>query len=82
MYDFHYNFLETEFDAELLFTGTDSLTFEIRSEKVYEEFSQWKYLFDFSNYPKVSKLFDGTNEKVIEKMKDEFGRVTVAEFAE
>ena len=27
-------------------------------------------MFDFSNYPKDSKFFDPTNEKVIGKMKD------------
>ena len=37
MYDFHYNFIKKNFDAELLFTGTDSLTYEIKSENVYEE---------------------------------------------
>ena len=29
MYDFHYNFIKKHFDAELLFTDTDSLTYEI-----------------------------------------------------
>ena len=38
MYDFHYNFVKKYFDAELLFTDTDSLTYEIKSGGVYEEF--------------------------------------------
>ena len=38
MYDFHYNFIKTNFDAELLFNDTDSLTYKIKSEDVYEEF--------------------------------------------
>ena len=38
MYDFHYNFIKTNFNAQLLFTDTDSLTYEIKSENVYEEF--------------------------------------------
>ena len=38
MYDFHYNFIKKNFDAELLFTDTDSLTYEIKLEIVYEEF--------------------------------------------
>ena len=34
MYDFHYNFIKKYFDAELLFTYTDSLSFEI-NQKVF-----------------------------------------------
>ena len=80
MYNFHYNFITKNFDAELLFTGTDSLTYEIKSKNVYEEFYKWKDLFDFGNYSKDSKLFDKTNKKVIGKMKDEFGGVIIIEF--
>ena len=80
IYDFHYNFIKTNFNAELLFTDTDSLTYEIKSEDVYEEFFKWKDLFDFSNYSKDSKFFDVTNKRVIGRMKDEFGGVIVNEF--
>ena len=38
MYDFHYNFIKKNFDAELLFTDTDSLAYEIKSNNVYEGF--------------------------------------------
>ena len=34
MYDFHCNFTKKHFDAELLFTDTDSLTYQIKSEDV------------------------------------------------
>ena len=44
MYDFHYNFIKKNFDAELLFTDTESLTYEIKSKNVYEEFFKWKDL--------------------------------------
>ena len=64
----------------MLFTDTDSLTYEIKSENVYEEFFKWKNLFDFSNYSKDSKYFDENNKKVTEKMKDEFGGVIETEF--
>ena len=50
MYDFHYNFIKKNFSDKLLFTDTDSLTFEIKSENVHKEFYKWKRLFDFSNY--------------------------------
>ena len=57
----------------MLFTDTDSLTYEIKSEDVYEAFFKWKDLFDFSNYSKYSKSFNETNKNVIGKMEDEFG---------
>ena len=37
-------------------------------------------LFEFSNYSKDSKFVDETNNKVIGKMKDEFGGVVADEF--
>ena len=77
MFDFHYNFVKNNFDTELLFTDTDSLTYEIKAEDVCEEFFKWKDLFDFSNSSKDSKFFDMTNKKIIGKMKDKFGGVIV-----
>ena len=71
MYDFHYNFIKKHFDAELLFTDTDSLTYQIKSEDAYEEFFKHKHLFDWSKYPEDSKFLDPTNKKVIGKIKDE-----------
>ena len=73
MYDFHYNFIKKNFDAELLLTDTDSLNYEIKSKNVYEQFFKWKDLFDFSNYSKDSMFFNETHKKVIGKMKYEFG---------
>ena len=63
-----------------MFTDTDSLTYEKKSENVYEEFFKWKDLFHFSNYLKDSKFFDGTNKKVIGKMKNEYGGVIIDKF--
>ena len=51
MYDFHYNFIKKNYDAKLLFTDTDILTYEIKSkDDVYEEFFKHKHLFDVSEY--------------------------------
>ena len=52
----------------------------LMSEDVCEEFFKHKHLFDFSNFPKDSKVFDETNKKVIGKMKDELSGVIVEEF--
>ena len=62
--------LKKHFDGELLFSGTDSLTYEIKSEDFYETFFKRKHLLDFSNYREDAKLFDPTNKTVIGKMKD------------
>ena len=61
--------LKKNFSAELLFTDTDSLTYEIKSENVYKEFYKCKDLLDFSNYLKDSTFYDDTNKKVIGKIK-------------
>ena len=75
-----YSFMKKHLGAEFLFTDTDSLTYEIKSEEVYEEFFQHKHFFDFSNYPGDSKLFDYANKKVIGEMKDESKRKIIDEF--
>ena len=54
MYDFHCNFIKKHFDAELLLTDTDTLTYEIKSEDAYKH----KHLFDCSNFSKDSKFYD------------------------
>ena len=38
-------------NSRLLFTNTDSLRYEIKTEDVYEDFSEDKEKFDFGNYP-------------------------------
>ena len=63
MVDVHYNFVKKDGDAELVFTDTNSVADEIKPKDFYEEFFKHKHLFDFSNYPKDSKIFDPTNKK-------------------
>ena len=70
MYDFRCNFNKKRFDAELLFTDTYSITYETSSENGYEEYFKRKHLFEFSNFPKNSNIFDEANKSVIAKMKD------------
>ena len=72
--------LKKHFDAESLFTDTDSLTYEIKSEDVYEKNFKHKHLFDFSNYSEDSKFFDQANKKVIGRMKDESEGKIIGEF--
>ena len=82
MYDFHYNFIKERYgsNARLLFTDTDSLCYEIKTDDVYAELYQDKELFDFSDYPTDCAFHDSTNKKVIGKMKDETAFVPITEF--
>ena len=82
MYDFHYNYIKMEYGdrAELLFTDTDSLTYEIEAEDVYQDFWNDKDIFDNSDYPENSAYYDKTNKKVIGKFKHEAASTPVVEF--
>ena len=64
----------------MLFTDTDSLTYEIKSEDVYEEFFKHKHLPDFNNFSKDSKFYDSQNEMVVGKMKDEYEGILINKF--
>ena len=82
MYEFHYDHIKNKYDnkSKLLFTETDSLMHEIKTEDVYEDFSSDKEMFDFSNYTIKSKYYDNSNKLVISKMKDETADVAITEF--
>ena len=64
----------------MLFTDTDSLTYEIETEDVYKDFWNDKGRFDNSDYPESSQYFDKTNRKVIGKFKDEAAGMPITEF--
>ena len=59
MYDFHYDYIKKKYNdkAKLLFTDTDSLTYEIEIEDVYKDFWSDKDKFDNSEYPKKLPIF-------------------------
>ena len=80
MYKFHYDYVCNKYDAKLLFTDTDSLVYEIKSEDIYDQCFKDRGLFDFSGYPIDSKYYDSTNKKFLDKMKDEFNGVKIIEF--
>ena len=67
MYDFCYNFILKNFNAELSFTHTDNLTYEIKPKDVYEEFFKNKYLFDFSNFSRDSMFLTVRLKWLLEK---------------
>ena len=82
MYKIHYDYIKNEYDnkSKLLFTDTDSLMYEIKTEDVYEDFSSNKEMFDFNNYSTKSKYCDDSNKLVILKMEDETGGFAIDKF--
>ena len=82
MYDFHYNYIKCKYGdkAKLLFTDTDSLTYEIETPDAYADFIQNKDIFDNSDYNKKSPFYFDHNKKVIGKFKDEAAGIPVTEF--
>ena len=52
MYEFHFDYIKNKYDkkSKPLFTDTDSLMYEIKTEDVYEDFGRNIEMFDFSNY--------------------------------
>ena len=79
MYELHYDYIKNKYDnkSKLLFTDTDNLMYEIKTEDVYKDFSSDKEMFDFRNY---LKYYDDSNKLVIGKLKDETGGAAIDEF--
>ena len=82
MYEFHFDYIKNKYgnNSRLLFTDTDSLMYEIKTEDVYENFSNDKEMLNFRNYLTKSKYYDNSNKLVISKMKDQTFGVAIEEF--
>ena len=52
MQKLHFDYIKNKYasNSRLLFTNDDSLTYKIKTEKVYEDFSKDEEMFQFSNY--------------------------------
>ncbi|XP_073235804.1 uncharacterized protein [Porites lutea] len=85
MYDFHYNYIKDKYGkkAELLFTDTDSLMYQIKTKDFYEDICyDIKNKFDTSDYPSdhPSGITTGVNKKVIGMFKDEASGKQITHF--
>ncbi|GBM47569.1 hypothetical protein AVEN_90276-1 [Araneus ventricosus] len=82
MYNFHYNVMKKEYGdkAELLFTDTDLLTYEVETEDIYEDMSRHMDIYDTSDYPRDHFLFSESNKKKIGCFKDELHSKPIYEF--
>ena len=53
---FIYEYAKKRHGVKPLFTDTDIVVYETKTDDVYEDFYKDKLLFDFSNCPKDSKF--------------------------
>ena len=82
MYYFYYKTMKEQYgeNIKLLFSDTDSICFEVKTNDLYEDMKNNKDLYDFSEYPKTHFLYDETNEKRVGVMKDETKSYPIQEF--
>jgi len=82
MYMFHYDHIQHLYGyrAKLLFTDTDSLTYELSTDDAYANMSEHLSLYDTSDYPEWHSLRRSGNAKVLGKFKDECNGKIVSEF--
>ena len=67
MYVFHYNFIKKDFDAELLFTDTDSLTYEINQEMFMKSFLNGKTCLTLVIIQKIQSFLMKLIKKLLAK---------------
>ena len=85
MYYFHYKYIKTKYGdkANLFFTDTDSLTYEIRTNDFYKDINpDIEKRFDTSDYPTnhPSGIKTGLNSKVLGMFKGEADGKQIVEF--
>ena len=85
MFNFHYNYIRKKYHnkAELLFTDTDSLMYQIKTKDFYKDINpDVKDKFDTSDYPPnhPSGIPTGLNKKVIGMFKDEVAGKQITKF--
>lgn len=79
MYRFHYDIMYGT-RAQLLFTDTYSLAYELSTDNWYADMLEHQDMFDTSNFDKAHPLYSTNNCKVLGKMKDECGGVPIESF--
>ena len=84
IHEFYYCYIKNKYGdkAQLLFTDTNSLFYEIETSDMYEDFYVDNEIFDFSEYSGDPKFYDPTHKKVVNKMEDETKGVQIVGFVQ
>ena len=82
MFDFYYNYIKKNYGsrAKLLFTDTDSLRLEVKTENIYEDMAADASLFNFPNTQESAPFTALRIKKIIGKFKDETHGLPIQEF--
>ena len=85
MYKFHYEVMKINFTCQLFYSDTDSLMYEIKTEKsriFMKNYFKREILdnFEFSNYPSDHFFCNADSNLAVLKFKDEFPGDIVTEF--
>ena len=83
VYNFHYNHMMKKIwfrESQVAVHHTDSLTYQVHSQDLYEDMKQDQDLCDTSNYPKDHPLYSAKNKKVIGKFKDKTAGLPITEW--
>ena len=85
MFNFHFTYIKEKYrnKAELLFTDTDSLMYQISTDDFYKDINpDVRDKFDTSDYPPNHKsgILTGVNKKVIGMFKDEVAGKQITHF--
>ena len=75
VYQFYYHYMVSKYSPDrcrLLFTDTDSLTYDVRTDDIYEDMKPVvEEVIDGSDYPTEHPLYSETNKKRVGCWKDE-----------
>lgn len=83
MYDFHYNHMKLKYGENIIivYTDTDSLVYEIKTDCFYNDMKESLELYDTSDYPKDNIFgIPQVNKKIPGLFKDELNSQIFTEF--
>ena len=72
--------MKPNFECQLLYSDTDSLLYQVKSEDLYREISEKRKILNELHLSNYHPLYDPKNKMVVLKFKDEFPGDIITEF--